>query len=167
MIWFLTILVALVFIFTMAIMAKPTEYKETVEEKSNLITDDIKCIGNMPGNFLASYSIAGINRNGCKLKHVGSFLGMLVAEPSNEFDPNAIKIVHEDGTKLGYIKTRETDDVRYLIGEGFKKYPCVGQIKFVSEDDDEFGEEIVEDVKNMSGKSGFFVGRIYIDSDHL
>lgn len=39
----------------------------------------------------------------------------LVAEPSNEFDPNAIKIIHESNTHVGYIPKDQTATVRNLV----------------------------------------------------
>ena len=39
----------------------------------------------------------------------------LVAEPTNEFDPNAIKIIHESNTHVGYIPKDQTATVRNLV----------------------------------------------------
>ena len=117
-------------------------------------------------DFVVGFGVDGINRNGCTLKHVGAFLGTLVAEPDNEFDVNAIMVIHEDGTHIGYIKARETAYVRYYLGNDFKKFPCIGQIKYVEEKEDyEMNGEKSED-ENEETQS-FFVGRIYVDSRHL
>lgn len=111
-------------------------------------------------SFLLTSPIAGINKNGCEMKHVGGFVGKLVPEPDNEFDPNAIKIIHEDGTHLGYIPAKETATVLSFLGDKFKKYPCVGAIKWVKDED-------FEPVDEDDEPDEFFIGRIYIDSEKL
>ena len=137
----------LVFLVVIVLSVSHTEPANNSEEK-------------LPSEFIAAMSVAGINKHGCVMKHVGAFTGKLVAEPDNEFDANAIKIVHEDGTHIGYIKAAETDAVRQMLGKDFKRYPVVGQVKFVEETDQDDDEET--DVK-----TGYFVGRVYIDSAHL
>lgn len=110
-------------------------------------------------SFLLTSPIAGINKNGCTDRHVGGFVGKLVPEPDNEFDPNAIKVVHQDGTHLGYIPAKETATVRMYLGEKFKKYPVIGAIKLVKDEDFEPLDDEDEEPED------FFVGRVYIDSD--
>lgn len=122
----------------------------------------------LPSEYIASMSVAGINKHGCTMEHVGAFLGELVAEPDNEFDANAIKVMHSDGTHLGYIKKEETDTVRQMLGKDFKPYPVVGQVNFVEEKDEEDEEEPGENLVLVEdAKAGYFVARIYIDSAHL
>lgn len=124
----------------------------------------------LPSEFIAAMNVAGINRNGCQMKHVGTFIGKLVREPDNEFDENAIKVLHEDGTHIGYIKSEDTAAVRQMLGDKFKKYPVVGQVKFVEDkDDDDLDDEEIDEnlVKIEDVKAGYFVARIYIDSAHL
>lgn len=122
----------------------------------------------LPSEFIAAMSVAGINKHGCQIKHVGTFVGQLVAEPDNDFDANAIKVMHSDGTHLGYIKKEETDAVRQMLGKEFKPYPVVGQVKFVEEEDEEEGEDPGENLVLVEdAKAGYFVARIYIDSAHL
>lgn len=122
----------------------------------------------LPTEYLAAMSVAGINKHGCQMKHVGAFIGQLVAEPDNDFDANAIMVVHEDGTHLGYIKKEETDAVREMIGKNFKSYPVVGEVKFVEEDDEDDVDETDENLVLVEdAKQGFFVARVYIDSAHL
>ncbi len=60
--------------------------------------------------------IAGINYRGNLKSYVGEFKGVLVPEPKNDYDPNAIKIVCEDGKHLGYIAENMTQEVRDFIG---------------------------------------------------
>lgn len=122
----------------------------------------------LPSEFIAAMSVAGINKHGCQMKHVGTFVGQLVAEPDNDFDANAIKVMHSDGTHLGYIKKEETDAVRQMLGKEFKPYPVVGQVKFVEEEDEEEGEDPGENLVLVEdAKAGYFVARVYIDSAHL
>lgn len=122
----------------------------------------------LPSEFIAAMSVAGINKHGCQMKHVGTFVGQLVAEPDNDFDANAIKVMHSDGTHLGYIKKEETDAVRQMLGNEFKPYPVVGQVKFVEEEDEEEGEDPGENLVLVEdAKAGYFVARVYIDSAHL
>ena len=66
-------------------------------------------------------SIAGINYRGNLSAYVGDFKGVLVPEPKNDYDPKAIKVVCEDGRHLGYVPELETDNVRNLIGEGWRR----------------------------------------------
>lgn len=122
----------------------------------------------LPSEFIAAMNVAGINKHGCQMKHVGAFIGQLVAEPDNDFDANAIMVVHEDGTHLGYIKKEETDAVREMIGKNFKSYTVVGEVKFVEEDDEDDVDETDENLVLVEdAKQGFFVARVYIDSAHL
>lgn len=86
-------------------------------------------------------NIAGINYRGNLKAYVGDFNGVLVPEPKNEYDPNAIMIKCEDGKHLGYIAENMTEDVRNLIGhpdaEGDTKWRhrITGHIDQREEDD--------------------------------
>ena len=147
------ILVIVTIIIFIVIMASLTKVSKDFEEMGNEGRSK-------PKSFIMSMPIAGINKNGCTEKHIGGFIGKLVPEPDNEFDPNAIKVVHQDGTHLGYIPAKETATVRMCLGEKFKKYPIVGAIKLVKDEDFEPLDEDDE-------PDDFFVGRIYIDSEKL
>ena len=63
------------------------------------------------------FNIAGINyRKASEVKRcIGEFWCKLIPEPTNEFDPNAIKIVHEGNIHVGYIPADCTDIVRSLV----------------------------------------------------
>ena len=91
-------------------------------------------------------SIAGINHR----KNINLYKGRntvaLVPEPSNEFDPNAIKVIAEDGHHLGYIHQHQTDMVRSWARDQFPFY-CVAMIK---EHEDEMD------------KHHFYTGYLYI-----
>jgi hypothetical protein len=151
------VVLGVVFIIAIIVMVyNQTDYGDSKPEEK------------LPSEFIAAMSVAGINKHGCQMKHVGTFVGQLVAEPNNDFDANAIKVMHSDGTHLGYIKKEETDTVRQMLGKDFKPYPVVGQVKFVEEKDEEDEEEPGENLVLVEdAKAGYFVARIYIDSAHL
>lgn len=90
--------------------------------------------------------IAGINHR----KNIGQYTGRvecaLVPEPSNEFDPNAIKVVAEDSHHLGYIPSDQTDFVRSMTANEFP-YRCTA---FIEDHEDE-----------IDGHK-FFTGFVYI-----
>lgn len=152
----IVVLVVLCLLVGIVIIYKQTDYGDNKPEEK------------LPSEFIAAMSVAGINKHGCQMKHVGTFVGQLVAEPDNDFDANAIKVMHSDGTHLGYIKKEETDAVRQMLGKEFKPYPVVGQVKFVEEEDEEEGEDPGENLVLVEdAKAGYFVSRVYIDSAHL
>lgn len=65
--------------------------------------------------------IAGINYRHGLHDLVGLFFdALIIPEPKNKFDKNAIKIVKaDDGRHLGYIPADETDEVRRFINNDF------------------------------------------------
>ena len=91
-------------------------------------------------------TVAGINHR----KNINLYKGRntvaLVPEPSNEFDPDAIKVIAEDGHHLGYIHRDQTDMVRSWAHDKFPFY-CVAMIQ---EHDDEIDEH------------HFYTGYLYI-----
>jgi len=95
-------------------------------------------------------SISGINYAGNLENYVGNFDGVLIPEPENEFDPNAIKVLCADRKVLGYIPKDRTQQVRELIGcEGNEwKHIITGTID-KCQDDEEYNRE-------------FYSGIIYI-----
>ena len=90
-------------------------------------------------------SIAGINHRQGIVRYKGRNMAALVPEPSNEFDPNAIKVLAEDGHHLGYIHRDQTDIVRSWAHNHFPHY-CVAM---VLEHDDDDGHK-------------FYTGYLYI-----
>lgn len=84
---------------------------------------------------LTILNIAGINYRGNLSAYVGDFNGVLVPEPKNDYDPNAIMIKCEDGKHLGYVPENMTDMVREIVGEDFQRYRITGHI-FDNEDED-------------------------------
>lgn len=104
------------------------------------------------GGWLSIYDnlrilkIAGINHRKGIAQYVGRTDCALMPEPQNEFDPQAIKVVAEDGHHLGYIPTDMTDFVRSMTAGEFP-YRCIA---FIDEKQDEVDEH------------KFFVGFVYI-----
>ena len=72
--------------------------------------------------------IAGINYRSNVAKCVGSGKARLVPDPKNEFDPNAIKVVHESGNHVGFIPSDRTNDVCDIV-------PCYALCKITEEED--------------------------------
>jgi len=83
---------------------------------------------------LTILNIAGINYRGNLSAYVGDFNGVLVPDPKNDYDPNAIMIKCEDGKHLGYVPENLTDMVRDIVGSDFQRYRITGRI-FEHEDD--------------------------------
>lgn len=65
------------------------------------------------------FVIAGINHVDDIDNYLGEFVGTLVADPSNPYDPNAIKILTNDGHRVGYVPKDQTKRVR-----DFTTIPC-------------------------------------------
>ena len=80
-------------------------------------------------------SIAGINHRQGIVRYKGRNMAALVPEPSNEFDPNAIKVVAEDGHHLGYIHRDQTEMVRSWAHDHFPHY-CVAMVLEHDDEDD-------------------------------
>ena len=91
-------------------------------------------------------SIAGINHRSNIVRYKGRNMIALVPEPTNKFDPDAIKVVAEDGHHLGYIRRDQTQMVRSWARDKFPFY-CVGMI--MEHDDEDDGHR-------------FFTGYLYI-----
>ena len=104
------------------------------------------------GGWLSIYDnlrilkIAGINHRQGINRYIGRVECALVPEPTNKYDPEAIKIVAEDNHHLGYIPSDQTDFVRSLAANEFP-YRCTA---FISQKEDE------------DDGHKFFVGFVYI-----
>ena len=95
---------------------------------------------------LRIFKIAGINRHGDLTGYVGEFRGVLVPEPTNDYDPFAIMVKCDDGKMLGYIKEEHTRIVRWMIGAEqplgeempttFKPYRITGFIEKKTDESD-------------------------------
>jgi hypothetical protein len=60
--------------------------------------------------------VAGINYAKNIRAYVGEFRGALLPDPKNDFDPEAIKIVVEDGHHIGFVPQTMTGEVRSFAG---------------------------------------------------
>ena len=80
-------------------------------------------------------SVAGINHRDGIVRYTGRNTVALVPEPKNEFDPQAIKVVAEDGHHLGYIRRDQTDMVRSWARDEFPMY-CNCRIEQHEDDGD-------------------------------
>lgn len=89
--------------------------------------------------------IAGINfRRGIKNLAGTYFDALLIDDPKNKFDKNAIKIIHAtDSRHLGFIPSDETDDVRHWIDNRFP-YPCRARIDEFEEWDEDKERDVVK-----------------------
>ena len=115
------------------------------------------------GEIAMCFDVAGINKNECTLDHVGPIEGYIEAEPDNAYDPNAIKVMHRDGAKLGYIKAVETDKVRQLFGGSLQyTWPVVGYVKHIIRPGSVWNDE--KDENQQLQDNGYFVCRIYLDN---
>lgn len=125
------------------------------DEETYQAVSDMKYNGEMPekqenGSWTSPYPqliylpIAGINyRSGIK-NCLGPAKARLIADPKNEYDPNAIKVVHESGTHIGFIPADRTDDIRDLL-------PCYAMCEI---------EECEDDLDNRR----YFRGWLYINT---
>lgn len=65
------------------------------------------------------FNIAGITHGENVDDHLGEFTATMELEPTNEYDPNAIKILAANGDRIGYVPKDMTDEVR-----NFASLPC-------------------------------------------
>ena len=92
------------------------------------------------GGWLSIYdglrilSIAGINHRQNVGRYTGRNTVAIVPEPKNEFDPNALKVIAEDGHHLGYISRDHQDMVRSWCHDRWPYY-CEAVINDAHEDD--------------------------------
>lgn len=61
------------------------------------------------------FSIAGITHGEHVDEHIGEFVAMLIPEPSNMYDENAIQIITREGHRIGYVPRDLTDDIRLYV----------------------------------------------------
>lgn len=65
------------------------------------------------------FTIAGLSHRDNIDDYLGEFKGTLEAEPTNEYDPNAIKVLAPDGHHVGYVPSDQTRFIRE-----FTELPC-------------------------------------------
>lgn len=61
---------------------------------------------------IVRFHIAGIEYRGNLDNYLGEFIGTFEVEPTNKYDPNAIKILAPDGHHVGYVPKDMTAEVR-------------------------------------------------------
>lgn len=70
------------------------------------------------GDYM-EFPIAGLSHRKNIDNYLGECAGTLEAEPTNEYDPNAIKVLAHDGHHVGYVPKDQTKYVRE-----FTTLPC-------------------------------------------
>ena len=102
---------------------KPTNNPKVQELKYFCIKDKGYHVTVWPkGQYIPDYlefEIAGMSYRNNIDDYLGEHKGTLEAEPRNEYDPNAIKILAEDGHHVGYVPKDMTTAVRE-----FNTIPC-------------------------------------------
>ena len=61
---------------------------------------------------VVQFNIAGMSYRENIDDYLGEFKGTLEAEPDNQYDPNAIKVLAADGHHVGYVQKDMTSEVR-------------------------------------------------------
>lgn len=61
---------------------------------------------------IVEFNIAGLSYRDNIDNYLGEFIGTLEAEPTNAYDPNAIKVLAADGHHVGYVQKDMTAEVR-------------------------------------------------------
>ena len=94
--------------------------------------------------YLDIYStkVAGINYHKAAARQYAgiTFPATIIADPKNEYDENAIKVIHKESKKLlGYIPADETDDVRQFLDGHLPHSNCRVHIDEGEDIDDETG----------------------------
>ena len=79
---------------------KDKGYHVTVWPKDNKICEVLE------------FNIAGMSYRDGIDDYLGEHVGTLEAEPINEYDPNAIRILAEDGHHVGYVPKDMTSEIR-------------------------------------------------------
>lgn len=61
---------------------------------------------------IVEFNIAGMSHRDNIDDYLGEFKGTLEAEPTNAYDPNAIKVLAADGHHVGYVPKDMTSEIR-------------------------------------------------------
>ena len=70
---------------------------------------------------IVEFNIAGMSHRDNIDDYLGEFKGTLEAEPTNAYDPNAIKVLSPDGHHVGYVPADMTSEIR---NEATLPCPC-------------------------------------------
>ena len=77
--------------------------------------------------YIIEFNIAGITYGEHISEHLGEFVATLESEPSNPHDPNAIKIVTNEGHRVGYVPRDMTARIRDSISLPCSCYCYIGK----------------------------------------
>ena len=77
------------------------------------------------GDYI-EFNIAGISYRENITSYLGENEGILVEEPTNQYDPNAIKILANDTHHIGYVPRDQTQYVRQFTTLPCKCYFFIG-----------------------------------------
>ena len=72
------------------------------------------------------FTLAGMTYRKNIENYIGEFKGTLVAEPTNPFDVNAIKVLAQDGHHVGYVPKDMTDEIRRNVQLPFPCFCFIG-----------------------------------------
>lgn len=75
------------------------------------------------------FNIAGIMYRKNMKNYIGEYKGMLVAEPDNEYDKNAIKVLADDGKHVGYVPKDMISSIRDVATLPCPCYIYIGTYK--------------------------------------
>ena len=81
----------------------------------------------LPGLDYLEFSIAGLTHRDNIDNYLGEHVGKLEAEPTNQYDPNAIKILAKDRYMVGYVPKDTTSSVRDFTSLPCKCYFYIGR----------------------------------------
>lgn len=73
-------------------------------------------------------SVAGINFR-CKQEDLGSVIGYVQQEPTNEYNPKAVGVYRVNGSLLGYIPDKDLELFYNFKGDDYDKMVFSGNIK--------------------------------------
>jgi hypothetical protein len=75
---------------------------------------------------IVEFNIAGMSHRDNIDDYLGEFVGTLEPEPTNAYDPNAIKILAPDGHHVGYVPADMTSEVRSVAALPCPCYCYIG-----------------------------------------
>lgn len=118
-------IITIVVMLAVYLFMRSATYQRMQQKQQELLTSDLEFFGisnqsyytgvwpkNKGQGECIEFKIAGISfRKGID-KYIGEGVGTLEADPSNRYDPNAIKILAYDGHHLGFVPKDMTADVR-------------------------------------------------------
>lgn len=96
------------------------------------------------------FQIAGVNyRRDVAMKHLGETCGLLVAEPDNPYDANAIRVMTPDKQCVGYVPRDMTAEIRKHVTLPF---PCFFYIGVSNNADKYIYTDAYIDIEEINNK---------------